>query len=191
MSLRVVIGKQTCYSDRMALPRYIPHYTVSDYQQWEGDWELWSGVAVAMSPSAKRIHQRLCGRLFRALSDKLESSFCSGCEVVFEVDWIISEDTVFRPDLLIVCDHRASDFVEDTPTFVAEVLSDSTRQRDLLYKREAYQELGVKYYLIVDPRNRSLQLLVNGDGGYEPCKDTLITLNQDCRFEIQFDGLFD
>ena len=32
-------------------PKYQPHYTVDDYQHWEGDWELWNGVAVAMAPS--------------------------------------------------------------------------------------------------------------------------------------------
>ena len=31
--------------------KYDPHYTVADYEQWSGDWELWKGTAVAMTPS--------------------------------------------------------------------------------------------------------------------------------------------
>lgn len=175
----------------MALPRYIPHYTVDDYRSWAGEWELWSGVAVAMSPSAKRIHQRLCGRLFRTLSDRLDSIKCDHCEVAFEVDWVISEDTVLRPDVLVICNHQPSDFVEETPIFVAEVLSDSTRQRDLLYKRETYQELGVKYYLIVDPKNGSWELLVNGEQGYSRSDETIVSFDENCQFALQLDRLFD
>ena len=31
-----------------SVPRYTPRYSVSDYQLWEGDWELWDGIAIAM-----------------------------------------------------------------------------------------------------------------------------------------------
>ena len=174
----------------MAIARYIPHYTVDEYRKWEGDWELWSGVPIAMSPSAKRIHQKLCGRLFRILSEKLDSESCSNCEVLFEIDWLVSEDTVLRPDLLVICDHKSSDFVEETPILVAEVLSESTRRRDLLYKRESYQQLGVKYYLIVDPKNASTQFLVNQSDGYRECKSGNLEFTPECGFELVLDNFF-
>jgi hypothetical protein len=44
-------------------PRYEPHYSVSDYLQWEGDWELWNGTAVAMSPSPLGPHERAAAKL--------------------------------------------------------------------------------------------------------------------------------
>ncbi|WP_261344782.1 hypothetical protein [Neorhodopirellula pilleata] len=28
-----------------ALRKYVPHYTFADYRTWEGDWELWDGIA--------------------------------------------------------------------------------------------------------------------------------------------------
>ncbi|WP_457626586.1 hypothetical protein [Persephonella sp.] len=31
--------------------KYLPNYTVEDYKQWEGDWELIEGIAYAMVPS--------------------------------------------------------------------------------------------------------------------------------------------
>ena len=175
----------------MALPRYIPHYTVRDYNLWEGDWELWSGVAVSMSPSAKRLHQRICGRLFRILCETLDTAGCAACEVTFEVDWVVSDDTVFRPDLLVTCGHKPSDFVEETPVFVAEILSDSTRQRDLLYKREAYQELGVKYYLIIDPQAGTSKLLINEDHGYVDCDESKLNFHPDREIEVDFSPLLD
>lgn len=174
----------------MAVPRYIPHYSVDDYRSWQGDWELWSGVPIAMSPSAKRVHQRVCGRLYNLFSSSLQSGGCSDCEVAFEVDWVVSDDTVYRPDLLITCHHPPSDYVTRTPLLVAEVLSDSTRQRDLVHKREAYQELGVKYYLLADPESNKLTVLVLGENGYEQVESPSLVLHDGCQFTADFSGLF-
>jgi len=33
-----------------SVERYVPRYTVEDYQYWKGDWELWDGLAVSMLP---------------------------------------------------------------------------------------------------------------------------------------------
>ena len=44
-------------------PRYLPHYSVADYLSWEGDWELWNGTAVAMSPSPLGPHERAAAKL--------------------------------------------------------------------------------------------------------------------------------
>ncbi len=151
----------------MALPRYVPHYSVQDYQQWKGDWELWSGIAVARSPAPKKQHQRICAKLHLLLADALKRDGCEDCELYFELDWIVNSDTVYRPDLSIVCGDSDTDFIEKTPDMVVEVLSDSTRQRDLFYKRDSYEQLGVKYYLIVDPSSGDSQLLVLTEKGYE------------------------
>lgn len=43
-------------------PRYEPRYTIADWRQWEGCWELWNGLAVAMTPSP-------FGRHAKALTD--------------------------------------------------------------------------------------------------------------------------
>jgi len=116
----------------MALPlRYVPHYTIDDYQLWEGDWELWSGTAVAMSPSPKKVHQRLSKRLVTMLDEALREANCSDCEVFQEVDWRVNSDTVFRPDLSITCSDTNSDYLGKTPELVIEILSDSNSILDL------------------------------------------------------------
>lgn len=83
-------------------PKYMPHYTVEDYQQWEGDWELWNGIAISMSPSPSENHGALLVRTAAALENAIEMA---GCDVstVAEVDWKISKDTVVRPDLSVIC----------------------------------------------------------------------------------------
>ncbi len=168
----------------MALPRYIPHYTVEDYSLWEGRWELWSGIPVAMSPSADKRHQRIAGNLHFLVKSALESQSCDGCEVYFELDWVATPDTVFRPDLLVVCADKPSRYLETTPVFVVEILSPSTRQRDLVYKRESYAQLGVRYYAIIDPEQPSVELLVLEGQHYRPAEGQLISLGDGCEIRL-------
>ncbi len=85
------------------VPRYIPHYKVNDYQLWEGQWELWSGVPIAMSPSADRLHQRISGRLFQRLDEALRAGGCRRCEVLYEIDCVAAEEwTDLDCDLLVL-----------------------------------------------------------------------------------------
>lgn len=174
----------------MALPRYIPHYTVEDYSQWEGAWELWCGVPVAMSPSADKRHQKLASDLHFLLKSALKVGGCADCEVYFELDWIASEDTVFRPDLMVVCGDTPSRHLETPPILVAEILSPSTRQRDLVYKRESYLQLGVRYYLIVDPEHDRVELLSQDAGQYLPSSEQRLSLHGNCEIEVPWAGLF-
>lgn len=47
----------------MAIPRHLPHYTYSEYVQWEGRWELIGGIPFAMSPQPSFRHQRVSRRI--------------------------------------------------------------------------------------------------------------------------------
>ncbi|XAL98467.1 Uma2 family endonuclease [Phycisphaeraceae bacterium D3-23] len=144
--------------------RYLPNYTLADYEQWEGDWELWDGHPVAMVPSPGFGHQRVAGRLFVALNQLLDKQGGCHCETLYEIDWRVSDNTVVRPDLLVVCEPIETKWVEVTPTLIAEVLSPSTSQNDLTYKRRLYAREGVKYYLIVDPEAKTVEALaLQGD----------------------------
>ena len=50
-----------------ALRKFVPRYTVDDYSQWKGDWELWDGVPIAMSPSPFDRHAELMASLITQL----------------------------------------------------------------------------------------------------------------------------
>ena len=63
-------------------PNYQPHYTIDDYQLWEGDWELWNGVAVAMTPSPLGRHGYLLAQLARGLGNAIDAAHCNASVVV-------------------------------------------------------------------------------------------------------------
>lgn len=138
--------------------RYSPHYTIDDYRLWEGDWELWQGTAVAMTPSPFGRHGGMLMRLGTALTNAIDHAKCSAA-VLAEIDWIISADTVVRPDISVVCGAPPDGHIESAPAIVVEVLSESTRQRDPCQKRALYQECRVPWYVIADPSDSALTIL--------------------------------
>ncbi|MDW8295230.1 MAG: Uma2 family endonuclease, partial [Aquificaceae bacterium] len=103
--------------------KYLPHYTYEDYQKWQGDWELLEGIPYAMA-SPLYTHQRLVFLLFRHLEELFEKEDCP-CLCVGELDWVISEDTVVRPDLVVLCEEPV-DYIRKPPLLVIEVVSEGT-----------------------------------------------------------------
>jgi Uma2 family endonuclease len=77
-----------------------------------------------------------------------------------------------QPDLVYISNERREILtvqgVNGAPDLVVEILSPSTRSRDLGIKLRAYQAAGVPYYWIADPRARTLEERVLGEDGYGP-----------------------
>ena len=173
--------------------RYLPNYTVDDYQRWEGDWELWQGIPVAMSPSPFGRHQKIAARLVTLLSNAIDESSCKAV-VLAEIDWIISNHTVVRPDVVVLCGDAPERHVESAPAIVAEILSDSSQQRDREAKFELYQENGAGFYLILDPDQSALQAFeFDMDGRYQPMRmaATLeLGICDHCKLELDITKLF-
>src|SRR5699024_11243713 len=66
---------------------------------------------------------------------------------------------VVQPDIIIICDKNKLDEkgkYKGIPTLVVEVLSPSTRSKDMLKKLELYKGCGVSEYWIVDPINEHI-----------------------------------
>jgi len=174
-------------------PKFNPHYTVDDYRLWDGEWELWNGVAVAMTPSPFGRHGTLLARITTVLSNAIDEADCDA-SVIVEVDWIVSRDTVLRPDLTVVCGAAPERHVEQTPALVVEVLSDATRERDLTFKKELYRNESVPWYLIVDPDGSTLTSLRLDDGGqYIPVEShgaLAIDICDICSLSVSVERLF-
>ena len=83
------------------------------------------------------------------------------------IDWRPHRTTSLQPDLVVL---RRADYdperLSAVPVLVVEVLSPSTRRKDLLVKRDAYQEGGIGGYWFVDPDAPSLTALELVDGTY-------------------------
>lgn len=59
-----------------------------------------------------------------------------------------------QPDILVICDHAQIDDqgrYKGTPTLVVEVLSESTKAKDLVKKTDLYLESAVQEYWVVNP----------------------------------------
>ncbi len=84
--------------------------------------------------------------------------------------------------------------MHETPALVAEVLSDSTRQNDLTYKRELYHRQGVEAYLIVDPATKIMTVdRPQADGRYvseNATSDVSIKLCKNCELSVQPPAVF-
>jgi Uma2 family endonuclease len=145
-------------------------YTYKDYSDWPEDdrYELIYGVPYMMSASTEW-HQRAAGFLFRQLWNFLEGKKCRVYYAPFDVRLFPQDDdlddTVVQPDILVVCDKsKLADgkACKGAPDFIIEIISDSTRKRDILVKRDLYVKAGVKEYWIVDTNTVHKYVLVEG-----------------------------
>ena len=174
-------------------PQYIPHYTVADYAQWKGDWELWQGIAVAMTPSPFGRHQHCSLQIARALLTAIEAQNC-GAVVLQAIDWIISDDTVVRPDVVVLCGEIPERHVTKPPTLVVEILSAGTADRDRNNKLRLYEESGVDHYLIVDPNNNTLDSYSRNEQGrfslLESSDSLDFVISEDCHIAMDVASIF-
>ena len=127
------------------------HYTIKDYEQWEGDWELIEGMPVAMSPAPVLSHQRINFLIMMALEESLKD--CDQCHAIPEAEWRLDDDTALRPDGVVIC-YQPGRYLDRPPVLAVEVISPSTAEKDERYKFERYAIEGVQYYLLVWPEDK-------------------------------------
>jgi Uma2 family endonuclease len=125
-------------------------WTVEDLRGLPDDglqYELADGVLL-VSPSPRPAHQRALGRLFLELS--------AACPPELEVfvaplDFQPTPRRSLQPDLLVVRKEDVGQLVIERPLQLAvEILSPSTRAKDLLVKRALYEDSGVASMWVVD-----------------------------------------
>ncbi|WP_294949358.1 Uma2 family endonuclease [Sulfurivirga sp.] len=137
-------------------------YTVADHARWEGDWELVEGHPVALSPAPVVAHQLINTRLMAQLTQSLER--CEHCLAIAEAEWHVDDDTVFRPDGVVIC-YEPGRYLDRPPVLAVEVVSPASVQMDLHYKFERYATEGVRFYLIAWPEERRIKLYRRNDEG--------------------------
>ncbi len=168
------------------------HYTYEDYARWEGDWELIEGVPVAMSPAAGVEHQSLACEMIRQLGNQLEE--CFPCRVLGEVDYKVEEETVVRPDVLVVCKPVSGAYVAQTPELVIEVVSPSSIRKDERIKFMLYEQEKVPYYVLVYPHDRRAKIYRLKGDHYDKvgdCSQERFTFEGlSCPFALDFAQVF-
>ena len=66
----------------------------------------------------------------------------------------------------MLCDGLPSKFLTTAPALIAKILSPATSHKDRTAKRELYQQQGVKWYLLVDAEQKTIQSLELEEGVY-------------------------
>ena len=144
------------YEDLLEMPEDCLHH----YEILDGE------LIVNAAPNLR--HQRIVFRTATILNDYVKSKRCgevfiSPADVVFAPDWVC------EPDVLYVSNGRASIITEanfqGAPDLAVEVLSESTRKRDEIKKRKAYEQFGVDEYWIVDPVLDSIKIYRRDSAG--------------------------
>lgn len=130
-------------------------YTVEDYYNWPEDEriELIDGVIYNVSMPSIR-HQLVVGEIafaFKAHVKKQKGKcevFGAGIDVCLDCD----DKTMLVPDISVVCEKNkfTEQYLDGAPDLVVEVLSPSTRKKDMGIKLAKYTEANVREYWIVD-----------------------------------------
>lgn len=173
--------------------KILPHYTYDDWRNWEGKWELIDGIPFAMSPTPVPEHQRVAAELTTEFTLAVRNARCKKCKVYQPIDFIISQDTILEPDVLIVCGEINKKFLDFPPTLVVEILSPSTALKDRNTKYHLYEQQGVKYYLIADIEKKNIEIyeLINNEYVLQSFeKNFIFDLTEDCSINVAFDNVW-
>jgi Uma2 family endonuclease len=149
--------------------RTLAPMTVTTFLEWasrrpDGErWDLIEGEPVptrgptpahAMAAETVR-HARIKRRIDHALSDALAKGG-HDCEVFVSGPMVqIDATTAFEPDVVVSCVKVPEGLLVPEPLIVVEILSASTRDRDLTIKLAGYAALSsVAHYLLVETDRR-------------------------------------
>ena len=154
----------------MATPTPAIKFTYEDYRNAPEDrrYELLDGDLV-MTPAPREAHQRISGRLNMLLLQAADR-FGAGRVYAAPFDVVLSDTDVVQPDLLFISNERehiiTEENVQGAPDLVVEILSPSTADRDLTFKRALYARHGVKEYWLVDTDAKTVTVLVRDTQGF-------------------------
>ena len=149
-------------------------YSIDDYYALPDDqrMELIDGELYAMA-APQWLHQRILGELFAQFRECIDRH-ANNCSVIFApFDVRLDRDnyTMVQPDLLVICG-KISELtairLEGPPDLAVEILSQSTRSKDMILKLYKYKNAGVREYWIVDPKYKTVTVHLLQDEDYHP-----------------------
>jgi Uma2 family endonuclease len=145
-------------------------FTLEDYHALPDGvrYELIDCVLFKME-APTRDHQDAAGLLYLQLSLCVMQHHMSCHPYISPIDVQLDCDdrTMLQPDVIVVCDQEGNHekHIVGAPEFAAEVLSPSTRKKDIFIKLRKYQEAGVKECWLIDPERQQVTvwLFYKGD----------------------------
>jgi len=134
------------------------------YSKSNARMEFLNGEIYIMS-SPDIDHQEMLGNLHVIFKDFFKGKKCRPFMAPFDVHFRkkdIKDPDVLQPDLIVLCD--LEDNINEkrrytgTPALTVEILSSSTRSRDMVKKLNTFMMSGVSEYWIVDIENQRITI---------------------------------
>lgn len=168
----ILAEEQSYYGTRLAKKRQ-GEYSLEDYYNLPEDRrvELIDGVIYDMAAPTP-LHQLIAGMVYARILAFIEKNegdcipFIAPADVQLDCD----DRTMVQPDVFILCkrDKLKRFGIYGAPDFVLEILSGSTRKKDMTVKLMKYMEAGVREYWVIDPEKRLLIVYIGEEEGI-PC----------------------
>lgn len=169
-----------------------PRYTYKDYINWKEDWELINGYPFQLLPSASPKHSKILGKfIYQANSFFLNNTDNCNCHCFLELDWKINEETVVRPDVMIICGKTTQNYLDFPPLLIIEIISPSSIKNDRVIKFEIYREQGVKYYILADYTKQTIEVFELIDNYYKQVEKQRFLLEKNCFVEFDFEQIWE
>jgi Uma2 family endonuclease len=159
---------------------------------WEGKWELIGGIPMAMAPAPIINHQAIANLMAFELMQWVNE--CEECLVLNEEDSKLNEDTVLKPDVVLICDEPNEKYITKAPKIVVEVISPSTAKRDEKYKFELYEKEKVLYCVLAYPNDLKAKVYKLENGSFvkegDFTSESYQFDNAPCSPTVNFDFVF-
>ncbi|MHA1912671.1 MAG: Uma2 family endonuclease [Candidatus Kariarchaeaceae archaeon] len=123
-------------------------------------------LVIIVAPPPTIQHQRvimfISNQLANFLSDSILEVFSS------PIGLRLANDDILEPDIVVIDPNNAytNNYIVKAPLLVIEVLSPSTKHRDLGVKKHKYEEFGVKEYWIIEPNSLKAEVFDLVEGKY-------------------------
>ena len=122
-----------------------------------------------MAPAPSPAHNSTLFELGLIIRLYMKTHDIEGKVFTDNVDLYLPDGTLFKPDLMVIVGENLKSIdwkkaIRGTPDMVVEVLSKSTKHRDLTIKKDIYESAGVKEYWIADPYMKCVDVYLLHDG---------------------------
>ena len=168
------VAKLVSCEERLMFAEEAVNYIVSSnqkmsYEQFieftertDARYELIDGEVFLLA-SPNFMHQSVVMRLSTSMFNWFKGKKCTPLTAPFDVTLEKSKINicVVQPDVIVICDTDKVDGkgrYKGVPTLAVEVLSHSTKSRDMIKKLDLYMQTGVREYWIVDTEKKEVYI---------------------------------
>lgn len=119
--------------------------------------------------SPRTAHQIALSELFVIFYNFFQGKKCRPMIAPYDIELRRTTENIniVQPDVMVICDLEEklneNDYYKGIPALVIEVLSKSTRRKDMVKKLDLYMSCGVNEYWIVNPFNKEVTVYLFED----------------------------